>query len=79
MVNRAVEGNRQGILGRRRDIRASRQNGQVKSAITQANWEGTAFCGDAEYTRMRLARLAVEPGGLAAQNAVEFKKLCRLW
>jgi hypothetical protein len=35
-----------------------------------------SLCADAEYTRMRLARLARASGGLSAHDAVAFRKFC---
>jgi hypothetical protein len=35
-----------------------------------------SLCADAEYTRMRLARLARAPGGPSAHDAVALRKFC---
>jgi hypothetical protein len=35
-----------------------------------------SLCADADYTRMRLARLALAPGGPGAHDAAAFRKLC---
>jgi hypothetical protein len=48
------------------------------SSITFSKLVAPALCADAEYTGMRLTRLALQPGGLAGHDAVEFKKFCSL-
>ena len=48
------------------------------SSITFSKLVAPALCADAEYTRMRLTRLALQPGGLAGHDAVEFKNFCNL-
>lgn len=45
------------------------------SSITMSE-VSAALCADAEYTKMRLARLALLAGGPAGADVVEFKRQC---
>jgi hypothetical protein len=47
------------------------------SSITTADIS-PALCADAGYTKMRLARLALGPGGPAGEDVARFRKECRL-
>jgi hypothetical protein len=47
------------------------------SSITFAE-VSPALCADAGYTKMRLARLAISPGGPTGEDAVRFRQRCGL-